>query len=106
MKYFRESLIVIFMTLDYVLTYIGIQANMIVEGNPILVDFMELEFSRGITLRLLSIFMLIVIFQLLKREEHYFRFVTSFAIFANLSVLYLHCIWLFHGWLFNYGIFG
>ena len=106
MGYGKEVAISILMTLDYWLTYIGMRAGMIEEANPVMLRMMEQDISRGLPLRLLTIFIIITMIQLLRREEGYYTFVTRFALVANVSVLYLHGIWLLHGWIFGIGIFG
>lgn len=91
----KNKLLVFFMLMDFIFTYIGIvKFGFIEEGNPILVWIFELPFLYGFVIRFIYCFILYLLFQYIYKSNYkYYNLVINFSLIVNITVLVMHLNW-------------
>lgn len=80
--------------IDYILTYIGIQNNIIVEGNPLMIWLFEINFINGFMIRII---MALIIYSLILYIKNHYKSYRQFIIFICIvysSIIPFHLYWL------------
>lgn len=104
------KIITLLIIVDYLLTYLGMQQNIIYEANPLMVSFMILSFTYGFALRILvAIGLVYIIFRnrnkkLYTKTYDYVTFTKQRSITSDkalyvilgiqLVVYFFHAIWI------------
>lgn len=90
------SIIFTLIIVDYILTFIGIQFNIIEEANPIMQGLLNLDFGQGLFIRILLAILLLIPFYICKNKDilFYKKSVIS-VIMIYIPVMTIHAIWIF-----------
>ena len=88
--------IIILMLLDYILTYTGIHIfKCIEEANKLMVSFMQLDFTTGITIRLLQCSLVVLLYFILKNDRYKkYRVCINLILVGEIAVMIMHIGWL------------
>lgn len=79
---------------DYILTFIGIKGNIIVEGNFFMVWLFNISFYEGIIIRFIMLFLILsVVCYIKKYYKHYKYFIVSINLLYTF-VMVLHINWI------------
>lgn len=92
------------MTMDYLLTFIGVNKKIITEANPIIKTIINLTLYQGLTLRLITTALLLIPFYILYKKSRvlYYRY-TNITIVLYSPVFLLHIKWILSYIGGNYG---
>lgn len=81
------------MLADYLLTYIGIQAGKIVEGNPLMLWLMGMPLWAGLACRIIMVGIICGVLQISREQTYYARLIKCLTGFYSLIFIF-HIAWI------------